>query len=190
MNSLAALLFPAILLAAPYRAAPEREAEAVALAPAPDRPEPAVSAPPVADVWEEMADAFRPTVQQQVRIERRVIIRISPQRTTVATDMMSALPQGELPERLKERKFGRCLPARSIVGVQGQSDNRLLLFLRDRRILMASLEKSCHARDFYSGSYVQLNEDGLVCAGRDKLHSRSGASCDLQKFRELVVDRR
>ncbi len=187
MNSLANLLFPAILLAVPEQAVPD--ADAAAMLPAVEDVVPAASPPATAGVWAGLAGAFRPQAQNQVRIERRVIIRINPQRTAMAPDLLSALPQGELPPRYKERKFGKCVEARSIAGVQAQPDNRLLLFLRDRRILLVTLEKSCPARNFYSGFYVEPNKDGKVCTGRDKLHSRSGANCELDKFRELVASR-
>ena len=188
MNSLVALLLPAALLAIPAEVVPEPDR--AALAPEPESTAPAAAVPTLAPVWENLAGSFRPQTQQQVRIERRVIIRINPRRQTLAPDMLSDLPQREIAPQYEERKFGKCLPVKAIVGVQADRDNRLLLFLRDRRIVVVSLEKSCRARDFYSGFYVEPNDDGMVCSGRDKLHSRSGANCDLEKLRQLVVDRR
>ena len=81
----------------------------------------------------------------------------------------------------------KCIPVERIAGVQTGSGNRLLLFLRDRRIVTASLEKSCRARDFYSGFYLERNEDGKLCADRDKLQSRSGANCEIDRMRQLVA---
>ena len=189
MNSLSALLLPAILLAVPDQAAVSPPEVGTALMPPVDDSEPMAAMPLMSDVWEDLAPSYRPYEQGQVRVERRVIIRINPRRAAVAPDLLSALPQGEQSVRFKERKFGKCVQARSIAGVQAQKDNRLLLFLRDRRVLTVSLEKSCRARDFYSGFYIEPNSDGMICTGEDKLHSRSGASCELQKFRQLVVDR-
>ena len=31
--------------------------------------------------------------------------------------------------------------------------------------------------------------DGKMCAGRDILHSRTGAKCEIDRFRELVPER-
>ncbi len=125
-------------------------------------------------------------VQNQVRIEQRVVVRISPHSTTQRQSLMEELPQHALPPRLEERKMEKCLPVSGIAGVQTGSGNRLLLFLRDRRVVTASLEKSCRARDFYSGFYVERNEDGKICVDRDKLQSRTGAKCEISRMRQLV----
>lgn len=82
--------------------------------------------------------------------------------------------------------MGKCIPIREIGGVQVQSGNRLMLFMRDRRIVGATLEKGCRARDFYSGFYVERGDDGLICSGRDILQSRSGTKCELRKLHRLV----
>lgn len=186
MNSLAALFLPVALLAFPIDPVPE--ADRAALVPETDA---APQAPALAPVWEELAGSFRPQEQAQVRIEQRVIIRINPRRPApMAPDMLNALPQAEIAPRLTERKFGKCVPVKAIAGVQVDRDNRLLLFLRDRRIVAAHLEKTCSAQGFYSGFYVEPEDDGMICVGRDKLHSRSGTNCDIDKLREVVADRR
>jgi hypothetical protein len=58
--------------------------------------------------------------------------------------------------------------------------------MRDRRVVSASLERSCSARDYYSGFYVERNSDGQICVRRDSLLSRSGANCKLTRLRQLV----
>ena len=125
-------------------------------------------------------------IQNQVRIEQRVVVRISPQSTAPRQSLMAELPQQPLPPRFEERKMEKCLPVSGIAGVQTGSGNRLLLFLRDHRVVTASLEKSCRARDYYSGFYVERNEDGKLCVDRDKLQSRSGAKCEIKRMRQLV----
>lgn len=126
-------------------------------------------------------------VNQQIRIERRVTIRISPNVPANARNLVADLPRGALPTNFVERKMGKCVPVNSIAGVQPTRDNRLMLYLRDQRIISASLEKSCSARDFYSGFYVEQNSDGLLCVDRDKLHSRTGANCEVDRMRHLVA---
>ncbi|WP_298467165.1 hypothetical protein [uncultured Erythrobacter sp.] len=126
-------------------------------------------------------------VVRQVRIERRVTVRISPARGQNANQLLSRLPQRELNARYEERKTDKCLPVSSIAGVQTGSGNRLLLFLRDRRIITVNLEKACRARDFYSGFYVERNKDGNLCIKRDKLQSRTGAKCEVARMRQLVA---
>ena len=73
-----------------------------------------------------------------------------------------------------------------LVGVQSAEGNRLLLFMRDRSVVSAHLDKACQSRDFYSGFYVERPGDGQLCVNRDKLQSRSGANCKIHKLRALV----
>ncbi|MGV3512657.1 MAG: hypothetical protein ACO1OX_11725 [Novosphingobium sp.] len=121
----------------------------------------------------------------QMRIEQRMIIRIAPR---LPSQMYAPLPASPQPLRFYERKTDKCLPIASIAGVQIESQDRLLLVTRNRKLIGASLDKSCRARDFYSGFYVERNEDGRLCAGRDTIHSRAGANCAITKMRELVPD--
>lgn len=133
-----------------------------------------------------IAQSFLPQVQEQVRIEQRMIIRIAPRAPAPPPTMMFDLPRAGLAPRYDERRMGRCVPVSGIAGVQVGEGNRLLLFMRDQRIVSAELEKSCRPRDFYSGFYVDRTGDGMLCADRDMLHSRSGSDCSLKRFRQLV----
>lgn len=101
-------------------------------------------------------------------------------------DMLESLPANGFDRRIVERKMGRCLPIASIAGVQPSGDNRLILYMRDRRIISATLEKACRARDFYSGFYIARNSDGLLCSDRDELQSRSGSNCQLKGMKQLI----
>ncbi|MDJ0643092.1 MAG: hypothetical protein QNJ15_09755 [Erythrobacter sp.] len=150
-------------------------------------PQKAASPTPAAAVTNPLNALRQSQVLRQVRIERRVTVRISPARGQNASQLLSRLPQRELNARYEERKTDKCLPVASIAGVQTGSGNRLLLFLRDRRILTVNLEKACRARDFYSGFYVERNKDGNLCIKRDKLQSRTGAKCEVARMRQLVA---
>ena len=126
----------------------------------------------------------------QVRIEQRMIIRIAPR---MPGSMLAPPPDPRFSNpqqqpRFFERKVDKCLPIAGIAGVQIESQDRLLLVMRNRKLIGASLDKSCRARDFYSGFYVDRSEDGRLCAGRDTIHSRAGANCAITKMRELVPD--
>ena len=133
-------------------------------------------------------DAFHGgQISRQVRIEQRVIIRISPQRQSNRNALLARLPQRGLNTRFEERELERCLPVNRISGVQTGTGNRLLLFMRDQRIISVNLERACRARDFYSGFYVERSEDGQLCADRDELQSRSGAKCDIERMSQLVA---
>ena len=124
----------------------------------------------------------------QVSIQRRVTIRVSPQQAPMAMD--AAMAENGLDEgrgaRFTERKMGNCLSIESIAGVQAIDNSRLLLILRDRRMVSARLEKGCQGREFYSGFIVARNADAQICVGRDRLQSRSGSACQISGFRQLV----
>ena len=125
-------------------------------------------------------------VARQVRIERRVTIRIAPQSRVQRQSLIAELPQPPQPLRYEERKIGKCLAVSDISAVRTGSGNRLVLLLSDRRMVSAKLEKSCRAREFVSGFYLERHEDGMLCVERDKLQSRAGANCELTRIRELV----
>ncbi|MGX7951792.1 hypothetical protein ACWPM1_04420 [Tsuneonella sp. HG249] len=131
-----------------------------------------------------MVDPTEDPLANQVRIEQRVTIRIAPRDPAIRPSM---LPEMSLtaPPRVIERKIGKCVPVSGIAAVQPDG-GRLLLFMRDQRLVAASLEKACRARDFYRGFYLERTGDGLLCIERDKLHSRAGASCEVSKIRQLV----
>lgn len=132
-----------------------------------------------------------PASADQVRIEQRVTIRISPApmppRMPLMPSALSEQSDAVSAPKLKEKKFGKCVPMGSIAGVQANADNRLMLLLRDQRVVSASLEKACRGRDFYSGFRVAKNEDGMICQGRDVLMARTGANCKVSGFKQLVA---
>ncbi len=124
---------------------------------------------------------------RQVRIEQRVTIRIAPRDPAVRPSMLAQMaPNAAAPAHFAERKMGKCVSVSGIAAVQPDA-GRLLLYMRDQRLVSASLEKACSARDFYSGFYLDRTGDGLLCVSRDKLHSRAGVSCAISKMRRLVA---
>lgn len=144
-------------------------------------------AEPVAEIANPLNAIHRRQTINQIRIQQRVIIRISPQRPATGNSLFANLPTQSLNTRYEERKMEKCIPVSSIAGVQTGSGNQLLLFLRDRRIVRINLEKACRARDFYSGFYVEESKDGKMCVSRDKLQSRTGANCEVARMRQLVA---
>lgn len=131
---------------------------------------------------------------RQVRIEQRVIIRIMPGRVgrplppairDPRRGLLSDFEERAAP-RLVERRMSQCVPVGGIEAVQPDGPSRLLLFMRDQRIVSAALEKGCNARDYYSGFLIDRTADGQICAARDKLQSRTGASCTMDRLRQLV----
>lgn len=142
--------------------------------------------PAVAPFVNPLSAMRQSSVVQQVRIEQRVVIRITPQPSAARQNLFAEIPQRAATTRFEERGKEKCVPLEDIAGVQTGSGNRLVLFLRDRRMLSVNLEKSCRARDFYSGFYVEKSKDGQLCVSRDKLQSRTGASCAVEVMRQLV----
>lgn len=121
----------------------------------------------------------------QVRIEQRLIIRVTPRAPGRAELAPVAQPP---PVRLRERKMANCVPVSGIAGVRPLSDSRIMLFMRDRRMVGADLAKTCSARDFYLGFYVSQTADGQLCVARDQIHSRAGTTCTIDRVRELIPD--
>jgi hypothetical protein len=144
--------------------------------------EASAAAPPFANLLQR----YEPENRSQVRIEQRVVIRVAPARRA-RQDLLANLPQGQMASRFQERPMKRCVLMANVAGVQSGPENRLILFMRDRRIVSAALEKTCSARDFYSGFYVERTSDGMFCTGRDTLRSRTGASCGVKRFANLVA---
>lgn len=140
-------------------------------------------------VWQRLADGFLPAKRGQVRIEQHIIWRVAPMPGPARESLTAIAPPATAPTRIVERKMGGCLAMSAIAGGRPHRGSRLLLFLRDRRLVAADLEKSCSARDFYSGFYVDKpNADGRLCADRDRILARNGARCEIAKFRLLVAD--
>lgn len=123
---------------------------------------------------------------RQVRIEQRVVVRVGPQPPSARQDLFADLPERPFAPRFEERAKAKCVALQNIAWVETGSGNKLVLVMRDRQLMSVNLEKSCRARDFYSGFYVEKNKDGRVCVDRDRLQSRTGASCEVEGIRQLV----
>lgn len=183
MHPLLALLAPLALLVPSLGASISAPVREELLPP----PSPVEAAPGMPIELHEFADGVN---ARQVRIEQRVTIRIAPRDPAIRPSMLAEMaPMDGVPTRTSERKMGKCVPVSGIAAVQADAGGRLLLFMRDQRLVSASLEKACRSRDFYSGFYVERTGDGLLCVERDKLHSRAGASCEISRMRQLVAAR-
>jgi hypothetical protein len=121
----------------------------------------------------------------QVSIEQHLIIRITPGGPAVMRDIPPPAPE-PLPMRLRPRRMPPCVPVQAIAGVRPLAGDRLLLILRDHRLVGADLSRTCAARDFYMGFYVTPTADGLLCADRDTIHSRAGSTCTVTHMHEMV----
>ena len=128
-------------------------------------------------------------VVHQVRIEQRMSIRITARPGAAQALAGFADPDGVSRPRLRERRMGKCLGNGMIGGMTLRSEDQLVFYLRDSRVVSATLERACRARDFYSGFYMVRNPDGKLCVNRDTLLSRNGMNCKVTQLRELVARR-
>ena len=127
--------------------------------------------------------AGAPTQWAQLSIHERIVIRIPRMRPEVDASA-SSLP-GEPPPRWIEKKAARCVPAEDIVGATVPRSGSVDLILADGQRTRALLEADCPALDYYLGFYIRPTADGQVCAGRDPIRSRSGATCPIRTFKRL-----
>ena len=125
----------------------------------------------------------------QVRVEQRVIIRI-PRQSPAAGNMSSRITEKTTPVRYKEQKAGKCLLMDRLVGSRLGTKQSLDLVTRDGALIRAYLGDGCLAREFYAGAYMERPLDGKLCVDRDLLHARTGAKCEVDKFRLLTPERR
>lgn len=112
----------------------------------------------------------------------------SVQRMVVRDEIIIHVPIGMRPPPMIEwieRKGPKCLPAAMIAGASIAGPSQVDFVLRDRSRFRAELGEDCRGLDFYGGFYVEPNDDA-VCAGREEIRSRAGASCRIDKFRRLV----
>lgn len=128
------------------------------------------------------APAAAPVQWAQLTIEQRVIIRVPMAKGSRAPARIT--PQDN--DRWEEKKGPRCVALRSIRAASIVVANGVDLILADNHRYRARLERGCSAASFYSGFYVEPDEDGSLCSGRDELQARSGLSCAIDSFKRLV----
>ena len=122
----------------------------------------------------------------QVRVEQRIIIRI-PRQTSGANSLGSRSSAKIATVGYKEQKIGKCLLMDRLVGSRPGTEDGLDLVTRDGALIRAYLGDGCLAREFYAGAYMERPLDGKLCVDRDMLHARTGAKCEIDKFRLLVA---
>lgn len=124
------------------------------------------------------------TVFYQVRVDQRVIVRLPSQ---LGAAPASALQKSSaVPVRYKEQKIGKCLWIDKLAGSRVSTKQSLELLTRDGVIIRAYLGDGCLAREFYAGAYMERPYDGKLCVDRDLLHARTGAKCEVDRFRLLI----
>ncbi len=129
-------------------------------------------------------DLFDNSANFQARIEQRVIVRFPNQPAPVSV----ARGDNRKAVIYNEEKIGKCLLMDRLVASRPGPKNSLELVTRERQLIRAYLGDGCLAREFYAGAYVERSGDGKLCVDRDLLHARTGAKCEIDKFRLLVPE--
>jgi hypothetical protein len=123
----------------------------------------------------------------QVTIHERIIIRVpSRLRGSMNPARDTPLPQ---PVEWAEKKGPKCIAADQLGGAIVAGDY-VDLVLRGGDRVRAQLDGDCAGLGYYGGFYLKPSADGLVCAGRDAIRTRSGDSCKVRKFKKLVAKKR
>jgi glycine/D-amino acid oxidase-like deaminating enzyme len=128
------------------------------------------AAPPVRAV------VAQPALQQHVTIH-------VPRMTITTTTVIVRRDAGSA---LQERRAKECVNVERIQGFTFNAADSIDLVLEDGSLLRAKLGSDCPALGFYSGAYLRPTSDNRFCAGRDSLRSRSGRSCPVKAFKNLV----
>lgn len=120
----------------------------------------------------------------QLTFHSRIVIRIPRM-----IDPRGRRERPERPARLEERRGPKCVPLTTLdrAIITGRDSIDLLMETGER--FRAHFDDDCPALDFYPDLYLRLPDDGLLCAGRDAIRSRSGGVCPIDTFRR-VVERR
>lgn len=94
-------------------------------------------------------------------------------------------PRHPFPIEWIEKKGPKCLDAGAVAGAMLSGSSTIDFVMRDRTRFRAEMDSECPALDFYGGFYMQLDED-RICAKRETIRSRVGATCRIERFRRLV----
>lgn len=113
----------------------------------------------------------------QLTIRERIIIRVP------RMPVVQAAPAR--PVVWRERRGPRCVAAQTLAGALVTARNQVDLVLIGGRRVRAKLDGDCRPLDFYSGFYVRPSADGMICADRDAIRVRSGATCEIDEFKLL-----
>lgn len=120
----------------------------------------------------------------QLIIRERIVIRVP---RVVAPIGRAPLPTAPAPARWREKKGPKCIPAQGMAGMMITGAGQVDLVLNGGKRVRAKLDGACKPLDFYQGFYLRPAADGMICADRDAIKIRSGASCGIDAFKTLVA---
>ena len=117
----------------------------------------------------------------QMTIHERILIRMPIARGRAADQAT--------PTAWKEKHGPKCIGIGDLGGALIAGPSAVDLVLAGGKRVRARLDGDCQPLDFYAGFYIKPGMDGRVCADRDSIRVRSGASCPIDSFKRLVVKR-
>ncbi|HEY0629550.1 MAG TPA: hypothetical protein VGD23_09485 [Sphingomicrobium sp.] len=109
-------------------------------------------------------------------------------RVVIHDEIILRIPvRPRMPKRIEwtERKGPKCIPADRIAGATLSGPSSIDFVMRNRQRVRAVMDDECPALDFYTGFYFQLTDE-RICAKREAIQNRVGASCRIERFRTLV----
>ena len=101
-------------------------------------------------------------------------------------------PREQAPQRApewKEKKAEKCVAINTIAAASVTRIDSVDLITATGRRLRARFDDDCRAIDFYAGFYLRRTVDGMLCARRDAIRSRSGDFCRIEAFKILRAKR-
>jgi hypothetical protein len=117
---------------------------------------------------------------------QHVVIHVPEVTFTVRTTIIERdMPPPPPPMLFREHKAKDCIETGRIVGAMLTASDSVDLLLNNGKRMRAHVSANCPL-GYYSGFYVKPNPDGKMCARRDVIRTRSGASCSIEAFRTLV----
>ncbi len=117
----------------------------------------------------------------QLMVHQRIIIRIP---RMVVPPRQPVQPQQQV--TWSEKKGPKCVAMGDLVGAAISAPDSIDLMIDDGSRVRARLDDDCPPLDYYSSYYLKPTPDGMVCADRDAIRSRSGGSCPIEEFKRLV----
>jgi hypothetical protein len=133
--------------------------------------------------------AFAPDGVQyaQVTIRQRIIIRVPRVPMPGPAQMRRTSSAIPVPIRWKEKKGPKCVAGGELAGAMIVRPRTVDVALTTGKRIRALLDDDCQPLDFYSGFYIRPGSDGMICADRDVIRVRSGATCAIDSFKTLVA---
>ena len=128
------------------------------------------------------ASAADPVRIAQVTVRERIVIRVP--RVVVPVGRTTLPPKAMT---WREKKGPKCIPAQGMAGAMITAPKQVDLVLMGGKRVRAKLDGDCKPLDFYGGFYLRPSGDGMICADRDSIRMRSGASCGIDSFKSLVA---